>query len=187
MKSQAVHVRNYSFGPQDKLFFDANIWMFLYGPQGQNNLPGNRMSVYSSAFSRILKAQSRIYIDVLIVSEFINTYARRKWEIFKATDRSGRGSESFKNFRNSSDFNPVAKEIADKTRRILKHCRKIESGFEILEMDSLIKRYENGGTDFNDQVFMQLCKNREFKLVTDDRDFKNQGISILTANGRLLR
>lgn len=58
MKSQAVHVRNYSFGPQDKLFFDANIWMFLYGPQGQNNLPGNRMSVYSSAFNRILKARS---------------------------------------------------------------------------------------------------------------------------------
>lgn len=179
MNSQAVHVRNYSFGPQDELFFDANIWMFLYGPQSQDNFPGNRMSVYSSAFDRILKAQSRIYIDVLIVSEFVNTYARQKWRMFS--------SESFKNFRNSSDFNPVAEEIADKTRRILKHCRKIESGFETLEMDSLIERYENGGTDFNDQVFMQLCKSRGFKLVTDDGDFKSQGISILTANDRLLR
>lgn len=180
-------MRNYSFGPRDNLFFDANIWMFLYGPQRQDNFPGNRMSIYSSAFNRILKAQSRIYIDVLIVSEFINTYARRKWDIFKEANRSGTGGNRFKNFRDSSDFKPVAKEIADQTKRILKHCRKIESGFETLEMDSLIKRYENGGTDFNDQVFMQLCKTRGFKLVTDDGDFKGQGISILTANGRLLR
>lgn len=187
MINQAVHVKNYSFGPQDKLFFDANVWIFLYGPQKQDNFPGNRMSAYSSAFNRALRAHSHIYIDVLIVSEFINTYARRKWRIFNQTARPGREREFFKDFRDSSDFKPVAKEIAHKIRRILKYCHKIESGFETLKIDSLIRRYENGGTDFNDQVFTQLCETRGFKLVTDDADFKGQGISILTANGRLLK
>ena len=81
---------------------------------------------------------------------------------------------------------PVAQEIADNTKRILKHCSRIESGFETLELDSLINEYAGGGNDFNDQVFRELCRSRGLKLVTDDGDFKGQGVFILTANYRLL-
>ncbi len=185
MKNKAVHVTKYRFQPEDKLFFDANIWLFIYGPQEQRN--SRNMGIYSSAFRRILEAQSRIYIDILIVSEFINTYSRLKWNILKRLgDLSETSMEKFKNFRNSPEFEPVAQEIADNTKRILKHCSKIESGFETLELDSLINEYADGGNDFNDQVFRELCKSSGLKLVTDDSDFKGQGISILTANNQLL-
>ena len=185
MKNKAVSLKSYHFQSEDKLFFDANIWLFIYGPQEQRN--SRNMGIYSSAFRRILEAQSRIYIDVLIVSEFINTYARQKWNILKRSDNiSETNRENFKNFRNSPDFKPIAQEIADNTKRILKHCSKIESGFKTLELDSLINEYADGGNDFNDQVFKELCKSRGLKLVTDDSDFKGQGISILTANNRLL-
>ncbi len=184
MLNRTVRVRNHSFVSRDKLFFDANIWMFLYGPQRPG---GRKMSAYSSAFNRALNAGSRIYIDVLILSEFINTYARRKWNILKRASPSLWGSENFKDFRDSPDFKAVAREIAHSTRQILKHCHRIESGFETLEINSLITRYGSGGTDFNDQVFTQLCGTKGFTLVTDDVDFKGQGISILTANDRLLK
>ena len=41
------------------------------------------MDIYSSALRRIIETKSHIYIDVLVVSEFINRYARQKWDIHK--------------------------------------------------------------------------------------------------------
>jgi hypothetical protein len=54
-----------------------------------------------------LSAKSKIYIDVLVLSEFINTYSRTQWKFV------ARHIESFKAFRNSSHFKPVAQEIGD--------------------------------------------------------------------------
>ena len=158
------------------MLLDANIWLFIYGSQN----PGDaRVRVYSSAFRRILEAQSRIYIDVLIVSEFINAYARLQWQIRAPDSR-------FKAFRSSPEFREVAQEIADNAKRVLSHCSRVESHFDTLDTDDLMDEYAQGGADFNDQVIRNLCRSRSLKLITDDRDFKGQGISILTANRRLL-
>jgi predicted nucleic acid-binding protein len=126
-----------------------------------------------------LEAKSRIYIDVLVASEFINTYARLQW-------RLSAPGEEFKAFRNSPDFRPVAREIADNVKRVLSHCSRVESGFDALDADDLLDEYAQGGADFNDQVIRNLCRSRSLKLITDDRDFNGQGIAVLTANRRLL-
>ncbi|RKU17170.1 PIN domain-containing protein [Candidatus Poribacteria bacterium] len=177
MKYKPADVWNYNFTSQHKLFLDANVWVYLYGPQGQKQ---SKVNVYSRTFRHILKAKSRIYIDVLALSEFINTYARLKW-------RTGTPPiPSFKVFRNSQHFKPVAKDITVKVKQILKNCLRIESEFETLEIGDLLKDYAIGGLDFNDQVITELCKSNGFMLITDDRDFKTQEIPILTANRSLL-
>ena len=51
----------------------------------------------------------------------------------------------------------------------------------------MVDQYAKGNADFNDQMIVALCKENEFKLVTDDGDFHNQDISIVTANNRLLK
>ena len=150
MTPRALLVQHHDFQPEDELFLDANIWLLIYGPQN----PGNaRTRVYSSVFRRILEAKSRIYIDVLVASEFINTYARLQWQI-RAPDRR------FKAFRNSLDFREVAQEIADNVKRVLSHCLWIESYFGELDADDLINEYAQGGSDFNDQVIRTLCRTR---------------------------
>ena len=99
----AAEVRHYNFTSQDKLFLDANIWFYLYGPQK----PGNRwVRIYSTVFNGILNAKSQIFIDVLVVSEFINRYARLKWKLAPPH------YASFKHFRNSLHFTPIAQDIA---------------------------------------------------------------------------
>ncbi len=117
---------------------------------------------------------------MLIVSEFINTYARRKWTTI------GKRFKFFKNFRNSSNFIPVAIDIAADTKRVMAHCEPIESGFVGLQMYDLLDDYAKGSKDYNDQVITELCKNNGFILITDDGDFKTQEIPILTANRPLL-
>ena len=176
MTHDVSHVESYDFTSEDKLFLDTNIWLFIYGPQDPTS---TKMYTYSSAFHHILKAQSRIYIDALVISEFINAYARQQWQLVAPDTK-------FKEFRNSPHFKPVAQEIADNTKRVLNHCSRIGSRFETLDVDGLMNEYAEGGADFNDQVIRELCNSRDLKLVTDDGDFGGQGVSIITANRRLL-
>lgn len=170
-------VEKYNFTSRDNLFLDANIWLLFYGPQVPRD---HRVDVYSRAFANILDAQSTIFIDVLIVSEFINTYARQKWQL-EAPE-----VERFKEFRSSADFQQIAQDIASDVRRVLQHCSPIESGFESLNFNGLLVDFARGNADFNDQVISVLCRNRGLTLVTNDRDFHGQDITILTANPRLL-
>ena len=91
-------VADHDFTPEDKLFLDANIWLYMYGPQRPN---AYWVRIYSKVFKRILKAKSKVYTDVLVVSEFINRYARLRWRI----DESNFGEfDEFKDFRNSPHF-----------------------------------------------------------------------------------
>jgi len=175
MTYHAEAIASYDFKPSDELLLDTNIWLLVYAPHGPKD---SRVAVYSQALSRIITAQSRIYIDILIVSEFINAYARLKWKLASCPD--------FKQFRNSKAFKPVAQDIAADVKRVLQHCRRVDDNFESLEIDSLIDEYAAGSFDFNDQILTTLCKRKGLKLVTDDGDFKGQGIPVVTANKRLL-
>jgi predicted nucleic acid-binding protein len=174
---QAEEISRYDFQSSDELLLDANVWLFVYGP----HKPGyKQVDAYSQALARIKAAHSRIYIDVLIVSEFINTYARLKWK------QKFNHYRKFKQFRQSKDFKPVAQDIAADLKYVLRHCTRVTSGFEELDIDSLIADYAAGNSDFNDQVLAALCRRTGWKLVTDDSDFKGQGITVITANRHLL-
>lgn len=198
MNRKAIPVKQHNFTSKDKLFLDANIWLYLYCPQGSRRF---RVNTYSDVFDRILDASSRIYIDVLVLSEFINTFARQEYALAKdglelaKQERELTEQEyelvkshlsSFKNFRSSPDFELIAQGIAAAVKQIMKHCSRVESCFTILEMDALIADYDIGNFDFNDQVITEICKNNGFTLITNDSDFITQDIPILTANSKLL-
>ena len=66
-------------------------------------------------------------------------------------------------------------------------CNRTDSGFDTLDMDSLLNDFETGKKDFNDQVLEDLCTRRGFYLVTDDSDFKPVNLTLFTANAKLLQ
>ncbi len=176
MTASIYNINSYNFTQTDALFIDANIWLYIHGPQAQRD---NRSRNYSNALAKILKAKCSVFLDVLILSEFINRYSRLKFNL------EGR-SPDFKSYRQSSAFKPVAREIADAVRRILKHCECVESGLTSIDMNSLLIDYESKCPDFNDQILVELCRSRSFKFVTHDGDFKDYDITILTANKSML-
>lgn len=177
MGNKVISVEGYPFTPEDELLLDTNIWLFVFGPQK----PGSKKATtYSRVLANILAANSRIYIDALIVSGFINAYARLKWNVM------GNPHGNFKRFRKSRDFKPIARDIAADIRRVLRHCHRVEDDFNVLNIDRLVTEFERGDSDFNDQVIAALCRNRGLKLVTDDGDFRDCDIPIVTANKRLL-
>ena len=177
MTYKASDVRYYNFTAQDKLFLDANIWLYLYGSTKPRSY---WRSIYTSVFNRMLRAKSQIYIDVLVVSEFVNAYARLEWR------EASSYPNTFKTFRSSSYFKPVAEDIAADVELVLSYCSKIESSFIALPINDLLTDYATGNFDFNDQVITEICKNNGFTLITNDGDFRTQEIPILTANRALL-
>ena len=177
MENNVQAVGSYTFSRRDKLFLDANVWLYLFGARQPRN---HWNQIYSQVFNRILNANSQIYIDVLVVSEFINAYARMKQKVVAPH------INNFKVFRGSLYFKPVAEDIADDAELVMSHCSMIESGFTTLPMNDLLADFATGDSDFNDQVITELCKSNAFTLITNDSDFKTQRIPILTANQSLL-
>lgn len=179
MNRWARDISSHSFRSSDELLFDANVWLIIDGPQGGS--PHRMVHAYSAAFKAALAARSKIHLDVLILSEFINRYARIEHGLVPSA------GAPFKKFRQSSAFKSVAQAIGSATRRILSHCQMAESGITQATADTLLIEFSKGDSDFNDQVLAELCKSRKLTLVTDDADFKSCGMPILTANQRLLR
>jgi len=170
-------ISSYSFSKDERFFLDANIWLSVYGPLAYLR---RKTSIYADALSSIRKIGCFIFIDVLILSEFINTCAR--WE----HKQSSLGIKRFKDFRKNEAFVPIAKDIAANAKRIIKQCQCYDSNFASIDIEALLTEFEKGNSDFNDQIFSEICKNKKLILVTDDGDFKNSELSILTANSRLL-
>ena len=180
MPGSAEEISTHTFNATDELLLDANVWFFLYGP----HRPGSyQAAAYSGALAKILAAHSRIYVDVLIISEFVNRYARLKHQLLLGK----RGvPPDFKRFRGTPAFKAIARDIAADTKKILSSCMRVDSGFAALDSEALINFYGTGDSDFNDLVLVELCRSKGFTLVTDDGDFKGKNITILTANRRLL-
>jgi predicted nucleic acid-binding protein len=177
--SNIQEIRGYPFSKDDRLFPDANVWVSVCGPLGKRNW---RTGVYSAALREMRSKGSQIYLDVLVLSEFVNSFARLEYQQLPPE----RKPPDFKTFRKSSLFEPVAKDIATEARRMVARTTRCDSLFEALDIAALIAEYEAGHSDFNDQMIREICKAKEFTLVTHDADFKNSGIRILTATGQLL-
>lgn len=180
MNSQVLAIESYPFSKTDAFLVDANIWLSVYGPQAD---PKDRKTMlYSGALAKIFKVQCTVFVDVLILSEFVNRYCRFEFELWK---EQGLGKD-FKIFRKSPAFRPVSQGVTDCLRRILKRSQRIGNNFDALDMESLLAALEKENCDFNDLVLAELCQRRRLKLITHDADFKELGLTILTANQRLL-
>lgn len=173
-------IKNHRFTERESLLLDTNILLSVYGPNANKE---SYTYIYSDALARMRSSKSTIFIDALVLSEFINRFAR--WA-FDQLPYETKPSE-FKAYRKCDEFKKVAQEIADDTRRIIDYATWCDSEFGSIDMNKLLREYEIGDSDFNDQVIAHLCKKRGFTLVTHDGDFRSSEIDILTANRRLLK
>lgn len=172
---------NYSFSAQDNIVLDANVWMMIYGPYTSSN---PRNIDYSNAFKAMLQCSCKIWIDILIISEFINACARFHWKLYGSS--SSNKSLNFKQYRNSTHFPTVAQDISADIRKILNLCSKTESVLNSCILDDVITEYSVGNSDFNDLMLTELCKFNNYLFVTDDSDFQGSAIQVISANPKLI-
>ncbi|MCQ1535571.1 PIN domain-containing protein [Methanosarcina sp. KYL-1] len=172
-----VHsVEGYDFSREQLFFFDTNIWLYIYGPIGFSD---PRSDLYSRVLKEIRASNSSIYINCLIISEFINAFARIE---FKQQSEFSK----YKEFRNSPGFRPVAQDISHNLKKILRSTLTCDPEMQEVNLPEIMEIFEQGKYDFNDLVFAEICRAKDMVFVTHDKDFRDLGVEILTANERLL-
>jgi predicted nucleic acid-binding protein len=180
MKNKAYDLSSYSFSSDEQVLVDTNVWLYLF-PAPAN--PSNRFAIqYSTAFSSLVSAHAQPVLDPMVLSEYLNRYIRIEWEgNYKSS------YPKFKDFRNSADFSAVASAAETFAKKILSFCQIHSIPANELDLSQALADFSAGGVDFNDVILVDICKKRNLKLMTNDGDFQDGGIEVLTTNPRLLR
>jgi len=179
MKNKAHDLASYNFSRGEQLLLDANVWLFLF-PAPSDTLPVY-VTKYSAAFKQMLSAGAGLALDVLILSEYLNRYCRIEWNALYMS-----AYPNFKAFRQSSAYASVGYGAAIYARNILKHCTRHDHPFSVSDVTKVLADFEAGTCDFNDGLFVETCLQNGWKFVTNDADFTNGGIEVLTSNPKLL-
>lgn len=181
-----LHFTDCILRADDRLFFDANIWLSLYDPHPAPN--DWQVRAASDFFKRCNVAGSPIYTEVLVLTEVANRLVKRGWELHQTEQQRRRSPrrQGFKAFRQTPDGIATAEEAASTIRLILRQARWPETILDNAAVADAMVAFEQGGQDFNDQLIVQLCLVNGLTLVTNDADFKDCGLPLLTGNQHLL-
>ena len=189
-------VTEYKFTASDRLFLDTNIWVYCLASHLRSQEHGEKIAAYSQALLRAKNTKSTIFTNLPAIVEFINCYAQESFKQWKLSVKGSNDEEiksivkgNFKKFRRSQYFKPFAIKIKDKIVELLEDMSDIYVGDKLSTSDiaRFMENYATGTIDFNDLVFVELCKQKNLILMTDDADFKCHDVTILTANECLLR
>lgn len=175
-------VKTYLPKTSDKFLFDTNILIFLYNSLNPD-LSETKSDLYSDFLAKIVKAGASLYVSSLNLAEFVNVIISREYNI-KKDCHSGVYLKKI-DFRNSPDYTYAIEQIKPMVKRILNTFNKISDSFEELAIGDLVDELI---IDYNDEYFNYLCNYNEFKIVTDDADYKklNSPLEVVTGNKNLL-
>jgi predicted nucleic acid-binding protein len=171
---------------QENIFLDTNIWLYLFCPL--SNSRDHIVKKYSKAFHYLILSDNKLHIDVMILSEFINRYLRLAFHVYKRGNYEGSDFDYKKDYKQTDDFKENIQLIYSTIRnKILPRVSVVNFNHENKSMGELIDDLKEKMIDFNDLHFEKLCKTRGFILLTDDGDFSDSSIDIISGNPKILR
>lgn len=180
MKNKAYDLTRYKFHKEEPVLLDTNVWLFLF--PAPSATPTSHAASYSTALKTMLTAGSRLVMDAMVLSEYLNRYCRIEWNaLHKAAE------PDFKRFRKSSSFGSVGQGAATFARGMLKLCTRHDHPFAAADVTQVLADFEAGSNDFNDGMLAETCRHHGWKLVTNDSDFVTGGIEVLTSHPVLLK
>ncbi len=184
MPTRAHRIEDWEFSPDDRLFFDTNIWLLLLGEQGSPTDP--IVAIYSAAYKRILKAQSQILTDTLVLAEFANASLRLRHELELRFAEPGEVPTNFKEFRSSADGRDAVQGVSDLVRTIVEGTQVLPSE-PPADWAIFHQTLSAGQRDFNDELIVEQFQRKQAILVTHDRDFADADIEVLTCQPKYFR
>jgi predicted nucleic acid-binding protein len=151
------------------IFVDANVLIYLFWPSGSYLWEQH----YARAMRNIIKQGNSLFIDFFVISEIINRVLRIEHAKLQPHTK-------FKDFRDSQEGKDALADIY----LIVKH--DILSRFTIVGKIYNKQEFENllvvDELDFVDKSTVKICKENSLVLLTNDKDFKNTDLEILTGN-----
>lgn len=161
------------------IFFDANILIYLFIPTGKMYFESN----YSSIFASLIKQKNKFVVDFIVLSEFINRAIRIDYDNYLQLNSLDKNRLPFKQYRNQEDGKDKLQQLYDLViNRILKSFDIVENSINHKDVVSMLNV---DSLDFNDKAIELICRENNFILLTNDVDYGDTSLDILTANNRL--
>lgn len=164
----------------DCFFFDNNVWMILFSPiSGVNR---RQQDAYGTLLKQIQSSRATIYINSLIVSEYMNRSLRLAHSIWADNERrAGNCSVEYKKyFRDTYAFCEAQRAACAEMRDILSIAERKPDDFNAVNLEEIMNTQ---AMDFNDAYYTSYCSLNNLILVSDDKDLQRtvRDITILTA------
>ncbi|MGU3467758.1 hypothetical protein ACLBXO_23205 [Methylobacterium sp. C33D] len=184
MRSKAYRIAAANVISRQRILFDTNIWIFINGVnQGADQ---NKVNNYSAAYSDLLRNDNEILVTDYVISEFANRCIKIAYDLHCQSKGILTDPRQFKNVRKSVDFEPAMDEIRQNCLDLTRDCTYIPAGGHCV-IDNVINEFYEGNLDFTDIVLRDFCSKEQAFFMTDDGDFYDCGLTIITGNPYILR
>ena len=171
-------LQNYTQIKDRDIFFDANIILYLYWATGNRHWTNK----YSSLYKLLLNQGNRMYINFLVISEVVNRAIRIEHDKYNKIQKTEIG---YKKYRDSDAGVEALDDIYTLLEDdILTHFNIVDDGYD---KSDIIEFLNVDNLDFGDKAIEKSCNDRNMVLLTNDADFRDSKIDILSVNYKLLR
>lgn len=162
-------VRDHTVSPTSSYIFDTNIWIFLFAPIA--GAKKHKQEVYSRLLRDIRTRKATIWINSLIVSEYINRILRLEFEQWKKNKGMYAYAYDFKrDFRPTVEYKTALSDVKTQVENILSLCERRPDDFNHINIGTIIDSM-GAMYDFGDAMIVDVCnRNKEILIVTDDSD-----------------
>lgn len=159
---------NHTVSPTASYIFDTNIWVYIFAPIAQSNKYKQR--VYSRLLSDILSRQATIWINSLILSEYVNVMLKLAFKQWMSNNNLL--NANFKrDFRPQKEYRDALSDVKCQVLSILGLCERRPDDFNRIDINGIIDSIGIVSYDYGDAILVDVCKcHREINLVTDDSD-----------------
>jgi predicted nucleic acid-binding protein len=157
----------------ENYFFDNNIWMYLFCPFGSFNATIQKKC--SRVLNQIKSIKGNILTNNLIISEFANAYIKYEYNIWEKNQPEDK-CDYKKNFRLTDNYHQTQTLINESIQRILKLSSFTDDNFLNIDIENVLEKI--GVIDFNDAYYLELCNQKKYTLVSNDKDFLKVDLNI---------
>jgi predicted nucleic acid-binding protein len=179
-KALIQNIKEHEFQVDEHLLLDANVWLYTYGPSDFRSEDEDH--TYNDALTKMIVNKCKLYIMLPILSEYVYRYLDKQLKL------NGVAKDDLKAFRKTDAYKKIISLIEADVKEILDLAKCCNPTFENSNACALLDGFLRCTLDFNDVVIEDFCKSYpKMVLVTNDGDFKNCCIPIITANNTMLR
>lgn len=166
--------------PERRVFFDANVLIYLFWPSGFYRWE----NYYSSAFASLLRQQNELCVDFLVISEIVNRAHRIEYDKHLLQNNLSKHDLAYKAYRDSIDGQTAFSDIyLIVNENILNLFTVIGRSFTKADIQNFLTIEP---LDFVDKAILSTCTENKCVLCTNDKDYGGADIDILTSNPAIL-
>ncbi|MBX2905890.1 MAG: type II toxin-antitoxin system VapC family toxin [Taibaiella sp.] len=166
--SELLSIKDFRPSSSESFFFDNNVWMFIHYPIG--NYASEKQKAYSRLLETLILMRCNIFINALLLSEFINSCLRIEFNEWCRQDKNQGKQLIFKeHFVGCDDYKKAVSSILSSVAQIRKISQAGNDDFNSMNLDSVLAGMTR--RDFNDNYYLSLAERKRWTIVSDDSDF----------------